>query len=310
LTIAGCFGLYVLKSFPFIIATGGAFKLYGPDRSMIADNTDFGLALNMTLPLFFFLAQTETKRWVKRFFGFLFLITIPAVFFTYSRGALVGLAAIFIVMMLQSRRRFIVAPVAALALIVALAFAPEAWQQRMDFTRQDALDASAQSRLDAWTYAIALAGDYPIAGGGFSTYTEQLYHRYWPGKVGNIYAAHSVYFQVLAEHGYVGLSLYLTLVLSCFATGWRLRRAARAANDPAVGHYAHMFQLSLVGFLISGIFLARAYFDYFFTIIVCVSILSQAAKMRWSTLSAMSPAGRSFGAVEAVAARDFAEARE
>ena len=73
---------------------------------MIADNNDFGLALNMTLPLYFYLAQTEHKRWLKRLFAALFVMTIPAIFFTYSRGALVGLAAVVMLMFLQSRRRF------------------------------------------------------------------------------------------------------------------------------------------------------------------------------------------------------------
>ena len=88
LVVAGCFGFFVAKAFPFLILTGGQFRLYGPDNSMISDNNDFGLALNMTLPLFFFLAQSESNPWVKRLFGFLFVITIPAVFFTYSRGFL------------------------------------------------------------------------------------------------------------------------------------------------------------------------------------------------------------------------------
>ena len=112
LTIAGCFAFYILKSFPFIIATGGSYKLYGPARSMIADNTDFGLALNMTLPLYFFLAQSESKRWTRLACWFMFLITIPAIFFTYSRGALIGLATVFFIMMLQSKRRLSLVPVA------------------------------------------------------------------------------------------------------------------------------------------------------------------------------------------------------
>jgi len=157
LTIAGCFGFYVLKSFPFIIRTGGEHRLFGPERSMIADNTDFGMALVMTLPFYFSLAQTETNRWAKRLNAFLFLITIPAIFFTYSRGALVALAAVFLILMLQSRRRLTLIPVAAVGLAVALMFAPAQWQERMNPTREDAVDASAQSRLLAWGYARALA---------------------------------------------------------------------------------------------------------------------------------------------------------
>lgn len=283
LTIAGCFGLYVLKSLPFVITHGGVHRLYGPQRSMIADNNDFGLALNMTLPMYFFLAQTEPNRWVRRFFALMFAITIPAIFFTYSRGALVGLVAVFLVMFLQARRRFALVPVIALGLVIAVYFAPAAWKERMDPTRPEALDVSAQSRLDAWVFARKLAADYPITGGGFATYTRELLDHYGIA-VGNI-GAHSVYFQVLAEHGYVGLTLYLLLVLSCLASTRHLRKAGRASGDTAVSHYAHMLQLSLVAFLVCGTFLGRAYFDYFFTIVACVIILERAAKDRWAVSS-------------------------
>src|SRR5579885_3385764 len=106
IVIACCFGVYVLKSVPFLILTGGSYRLYGPPRSMIADNNDFGLALNMTAPLFYFLALTEQNRWVKRMFAALFVMTIPAIFCTYSRGALVGLIVIFTCMFFQLKQRF------------------------------------------------------------------------------------------------------------------------------------------------------------------------------------------------------------
>jgi probable O-glycosylation ligase (exosortase A-associated) len=282
LTIGGCFGLFVLKSLPFVIITGGAFRLYGPDQSMIADNNDFGLALNMTLPIYFFLAHTETRRSLKLLFAFLFAITIPAIFFTYSRGALVGLICVVLLMLLQSRRRLVLLPVLVLGVLIAVYFAPPAWQQRMNLTDPTAIDASARSRLNSWAFARALAADYPITGGGFATFTEELYEQYSPARSDIAFGPHSVYFQVLAEHGYVGLALYLLLVASCFGALRRLRKGARARNDQDVGYYAHMFQFSLVGFLTSGVFLGRAYFDYFFTIVACVMILERLARDRWA----------------------------
>jgi probable O-glycosylation ligase (exosortase A-associated) len=209
-------------------------------------------------------------------------LTIPAVFFTYSRGAMVGLLAIFLMMLVQSRRRFALVPVGVFGVVLALSFAPEAWKGRMDVTRPDAVDGSAQSRLNSWAYARALAADYPVTGGGFATFTEELYSRYRPEHVGSAYGAHSVYFQVLAEHGYVGLGLYLLLVLSCMATIRRLRKASRTHSDHEIGLYAQMFKFSMIGFLISGIFLGRAYFDYFFTIVACVIILRRVARDRWA----------------------------
>jgi len=152
----------------------------------------------------------------------------------------------------------------------------------MDLTSPEAMDGSAQSRLDAWAYARALAADYPISGGGFETFTEELFTRYWPSRVGTIYGPHSIYFQVLAEHGYVGLSLYLMLMAVCLTTTWRLTRAARARSDHTVFQYAQMFQLSLIGFLVSGAFLGRAYFDYVFTVIACIAIVRKLAHEKWA----------------------------
>jgi len=281
-TIACCFGFYVAKAFPFIIATGGAFKLYGPDKSMVADNTDFGLALNMTLPLYFYLARTETRPAVKWVFRALFLMTIPAIFFTYSRGAVLGLVVVAGVMMLRSKRRYALIPAIVLAAVFAVGFAPDKWKERMDPTSGQVLDASAQSRLNAWAFARGLAADYPITGGGFATFTPELYDQYWPAPIGTIYGPHSVYFQVLAEHGYVGLVLYLSVVVSCFATTRRLRKHAREVHDAEVDQYARMLELSLIGFLVSGVFLGRAYFDYYFTIVACVIVLRQAAQERWA----------------------------
>src|SRR5207344_2493778 len=103
---------------------------YGPERSMIEDNNDFGLALNMTLPLFFFLAQSETRPRLRRLWWFLSIVTIPTIFFTYSRGALVGLVAIAGAMFVQSKKRAILVPLLLVGLAIAFVYAPEDWRHR------------------------------------------------------------------------------------------------------------------------------------------------------------------------------------
>ena len=281
LVIAGSFGALVLKTLPFMIITRGRFRLYGPNGTMIADNNDFGLALVMTLPLFFFLAQTEEKPWVKRLFGFLFGATILAIFCTYSRGALVGLVTVAGLMILRLKQRLLLIPAAVLAGLVVMLFAPQAWRDRMTPTSESAMDKSARARLDSWAYARNLAADYPITGGGFATFTTQLAYRYArPGAA--ILGAHSVYFGLLAEHGYVGLMLYLLLVASCLASAHGLVKHGLRAGDSVVVSYANMFRFSLAGFLTSGIFLGRAYFDYFFAIAGCMAILKAVAREEWA----------------------------
>jgi putative inorganic carbon (HCO3(-)) transporter len=285
LVIAACLGVFVLKDLPFMIATRGAFRLYGPPQSMIADNNDFGLALNMALPLFFFLGQTEANRRMRALMYFLTLATVPAIFFTYSRGALVGLFAVGAILFWRMKQRLVLVPVIALALLAGLFFTPESWQERMAGFMSGKVDASALSRFNAWTFSWNLTMDYPLTGGGFDTFTPELFQRYAP-TVTDVHGPHSVYFGVLAEHGFPGLFLYLLLVLSCLVSTRRVIKAARLRQDQRAVDYANMFAASLIGFLTSGLFLGRAYFDLYFTIVACIAILSHVLRAEWARQAA------------------------
>jgi probable O-glycosylation ligase (exosortase A-associated) len=277
---AGSLGFYVAKSLPFMILTGGAQRLYGPEQSMIADNNDFGLALNMTLPLFLLLARTEHKRWVRWLFGILYAITVPAIFFTYSRGALLGLVVNLGFMMLHRKMRLFILPVMLLGLVLAVSFAPAAWKQRMDPTRSEALDASAQQRLKSWNFCWKLALESPLTGGGFATFTPTLYRRLTPDNPLAL-GPHSVYFGLIAEHGFVGGAVYAALLIACFARTRNVLSRARQRGDRAAVDYAAMLRQSLIGFLVCGAFLGRAYFDYFFTIVAAIAILGHVARDAW-----------------------------
>jgi putative inorganic carbon (hco3(-)) transporter len=277
LAIAGTFGFLVLKALPFIVLTGGAFRLYGPAHSMVDDNNDLGLALNMTLPIFFFAAKTEADRRLKWLLGFTFLATIPAIFFTYSRGAFLGLAAVFLCMLTQAKQKAVLIPVLLAVVAFGALVAPQTWRNRISATDPNALDASARSRINAWTYSWRLANDYPLMGGGFDAFSPELFARYAPNPA-DVHGPHSIYFGVLAEHGFVGLFLYLLLIVSCLASLLRMAKRARRVGDSFTLSYALMLEFSLVGFLVSGMFLGRAYFDYFFTLVACIAVLRQLPK--------------------------------
>lgn len=280
LVIAFSFGIFVAKDLPFVLLTGGQYRLYGPALSMIADNNDYGLALNMAVPLFFFLARTETNRRLKITLYGLFGASIPAVFFTYSRGALAGLIAVVFLMFLQMRQRLVIVPVIFVAMAGALTFAPQEWRDRMGTLGSGTLDPSALERINAWTFAWRLAEDSPVTGGGFDTFTPELFQRYAPNAV-DVHTSHSVYFGVLAEHGFPGLCLYLLVVMSSLIGTFSIAREARRYGDDRALSYALMFRLSMIGFLISGLFLGRAYFDLYFAIVVCISALRCLCRQDW-----------------------------
>jgi probable O-glycosylation ligase (exosortase A-associated) len=280
LAIGGCFSLLVLHALPGIILSGGEFRVFGVGNSMIADNNAFGLAVNMALPFFFFMAKTESNRCLKWFFGVAFVVGIPVCFFTYSRGALVGLIAVSACMLLLSNQKMLLIPVALLAFLFAVFVAPQKLRDRMSQTTNTE-EASARSRLNSWEFSWNLANAYPVMGGGFEAFTPSLYAQYGPNPR-DVHGPHSIYFGVLAEHGFVGFFLYFLLVADCLVVLHRIVKLAHLHGDEQSAHYANMLRFSLVGFLASGMFLGHTYFDFYFTIVACVAILRQVCREEWA----------------------------
>jgi O-antigen ligase len=98
-------------------------------------------------------------------------------------------------------------------------------------------------------------------GGGLRTFTPELFLEYAPDP-GRFHDAHSIFFEVLAEQGYVGLLLFLVMGLATLLLASRTIRMARAREDLGwAALLAGMLQVSLVGYVVGGLFLGLAYFD-------------------------------------------------
>jgi putative inorganic carbon (hco3(-)) transporter len=277
LVTAGSFAVLAIKVAVWGVVTGGQFKVYGPPGSMLGDNNDFGLAMNMALPMFLCLARTEQARWLRWCFWMALPMGIIAVVLTFSRGAMLGLLALALAWAMKLRHKVLGGLGLAILLAVLLIAAPPAWIQRMETLRTaPSTDASAQSRLRSWTFALKLARDHPALGGGFETFTEELYAQY---GVQETHGPHSIYFQVLAEHGVPGLLLFLSLIASCYLACARIIRRFLYEAATYLVEYARMVQLSMATFLVSGAFLGRAYFDLFYQLIATVIVLSYLARV-------------------------------
>ncbi len=139
---------------------------------------------------------------------------------------------------------------------------PEQWSTRMDTINTYEDDGSVQGSFNAWGMAFNLAKDRPLVGGGFEVATRELFDRYAPDVTDVGRAAHSIYFQALGEHGFVGLGLFLLLGFLTWRTGVWIIRNTRGLNEY---HWAFsmasMIQVSLIGYAVGGAFLSLLYFD-------------------------------------------------
>jgi putative inorganic carbon (hco3(-)) transporter len=264
-------GFYGFKGGLFTILTGGGQRVWGPPGGFIEGNNEVGLALVMVIPMMNYLRVVSTRRWLRVALTVLMLFTAVAVLGTQSRGAFLAIVAMGAVLWLRSKEKAKAAVVIGLTGLVLTQFMPASWDERMQTIGAYHEDGSAMGRINAWQMAFHLANDR-FLGGGFFIYTDQIFARYAPVP-DDVHAAHSIYFQVLGEHGYVGLILFLLVGLFSFMTANRIRRLARDREDARwLYHLAGMMQVSMIGYAVGGAFLSLAYFDLPYNVMVILVV--------------------------------------
>ena len=153
----------------------------------------------------------------------------------------------------------------------ALLFMPEDWTSRMNTIGTYEEDTSAMGRINAWTMAINIANNR-FLGAGFVTDLPWIYQRYAPNP-DFVIVAHSIYFQILGEHGYIGLFLYLSFWFATYRLGDKITKLTAGKDDLQWANMlGSMAKVSLIAFAVGGAFLSLAYWDmpfYLMVILLC-----------------------------------------
>ncbi|TXH02682.1 MAG: putative O-glycosylation ligase, exosortase A system-associated, partial [Candidatus Moraniibacteriota bacterium] len=188
-----------------------------------------------------------------------------------SRGALLAIAAMAIYMWIKAPRKILVGATLIVIAIGLLAFMPEHWTERMNTITTYEEDSSAMGRINAWWTAYNVATSR-ITGAGFDMYTREIFAVYAPNP-NAVHAAHSIYFQVLGEHGFIGLFLFIGIWWSVWKNaGWLIKHGGENAETLWCKHLGSMCQVSLVGYAVGGAFLSLAYFDLPYNALIMVAL--------------------------------------
>jgi probable O-glycosylation ligase (exosortase A-associated) len=271
-------GYFGAKGGAFTLATGGLHRVYGPPGdSFLSDNNAISVALIMVIPLMYYLREESGSKWIRRGLLAAMVLSGIAVLGTYSRGGLLAVSAMLIFLWFKSRRKALFALLLIPLVPLAITAMPERWFDRMNTISTYEEDASAMGRINAWKTAINIANDRPLVGGGFELYSGTTFAKYAPDPE-DVHAAHSVYFQMLGEHGYVGLLIFLALGVAAWSTARRTIALAKAKPEHAwAGNLARAFQVSLVGYAVGGMFVNIGYWDLMYYEIVLVLVACRLA---------------------------------
>ena len=291
-----------IKGGLFTLLNGGNFKVWGPPGSFIEDNNEFALALIMTVPMLRFLQLQVSSKLLKAGLLTNMILCMAAAMGSHSRGALLAGGAMAVFFWWKGNHKLGVGLLLVLVGTALVAFMPDAWTQRMNTIENYAVDDSAMGRISAWWTAWNLAWHYPF-GVGFNPARADLFELYSPYKVG-VHAAHSIYFQVLGNHGFVGLFIFLAIWLTSWRTAnWLVTEAHRYPQAGWCVDLASMSQVALIAYLAGGAFLSLAYFDQPYNIMVLLLaarlwVQQQAWKTepgttsRWKSLLGLTPMPR------------------
>jgi probable O-glycosylation ligase (exosortase A-associated) len=258
----------------FTITSGGSFTVWGPPDSALEGNNEIALALIMTIPLMYYFHTIAASRWARRGLVVAMILCAAAALGSQSRGALLALVSMSAFLWVRSPKKVVVAVALLLAGVVLIGLMPSTWESRMQTITEYQEDLSALQRLDVWrlTWNIAIAN--PVTGGGYGIYTEDINAIYNPNAIGGLRNAHSIYFAVVGEHGFVGLALFLGIWISVWRSCARVRKLTDGMADWSWAFWlASMLQVSLIGYLVGGAFLYLAYADFPYNLLIAAVIL-------------------------------------
>ncbi|MGI3060173.1 O-antigen ligase family protein [Vibrio alginolyticus] len=227
--------------------------------SVLGDPND--LALVLMFPLAFTVSQLMEKHSPKHLRLFA-LITCLVLFFaiieTQSRGGLLGSLSVFAYFAFKHiKSKTLVLVLGAIAAIVLYAFAGISGRESGG-AAEDGIDASAMGRLYAWEAAFKMALHHPLTGVGLDNFYFNYYF-YSPHWDGINHAVHSTWFGVLAETGFVGLAVFITLIVSLIRTSLHSISLLTPKSDYTLSVGANAVLSGLIGTIVSGTFLTQGF---------------------------------------------------
>ncbi len=206
-----------------------------------------------------------------------------------SRGGLLGLAAVALVMLLLSPKRLTGLFYISLASVLAWVLLPS--EQKLRF-QSAGEDGTSLNRLTYWADGIEIANNYPILGIGYKNWP--IFYKFNFGGNGTL--PHNIFIEAWAELGYLGLGAFLLLIAYVFLENWQTRRITRE-NGPNPNRFVYYMAFGLdgamIGYLVSGFFVTVLFYPFFWVNLAFVIALARVARKPAGQASMRrAPAGR------------------
>lgn len=254
----------------------------------IGDPNFFGQILIVLVPLALDRLWHEKSPWLRLMALWALGATTLSIFFTFSRGAFIGLVIVLAVMFIRRPPKFITF-LATLAIVIgALQFISAQYFDRLG-TLSDIVpgfgdplqEISLRGRLSENTVAWMMFMDHPILGVGLDNYPA-LYQGYSRELGIDPRTAerqpHNLYLEIASQLGIVGLVVFAVILFYLFRSLYRAQRTFLAGGLNDYADLTMAFSVGVVGYMTSSLFLHAAYGRYFWLLFGIGMALPQVAR--------------------------------
>jgi O-antigen ligase len=246
----------------------------------IGDANDYCMALNTILPFAIFGVFTAKNLMGRFYFISLVCLFLFIIIITESRGGFVGMVTVGGYCWLRSNKKVLLAMILGILVVFVLAIAPASYWDEIrsittENTEQNPHGTGAQ-RIYSWKLGWKMFKDNPVIGVGQGNYpwrvgeAEDKLGVDWKTRSIRGRAAHSLYFTLLPELGLIGTTMFGMMILYSFADLNKTKKATRQSSGDFLNererknyYYALALEGSIIGFLVSSIFISTLYYPVF-----------------------------------------------
>ncbi len=238
-------------------------------------------ALLLTAVPFFVIYIIHGKKYQRIISLLCMPILINWIVLCSSRGAFLGLVAVILALIALEqnkvyRKRMVIGALLTAAMLIYLI--DPVYKERLTTLRDPSTEGSGL-RMRYWKAGIRMALDHPLGAGGegFHILSRQYLPKELLSRDLGVRSSHNTYILVLVENGFIGLVLYGILIVSTLRLLHLARRKIlekdftvsqrrqRMANQVYLHSVA--IECSIVGFLVTAVFIDRLYYEAIYWII-------------------------------------------
>jgi len=253
-------------------AKTGAKGLTGPGfagiRSVYTDENCFAMFFVLSIPFLFFMGQYYKQSMIKYSLWLLIPLAWHAIFLTGSRGGMLGLCTITLLIIILSKNKLFSIFVPAFLIIAFIYQGGEYMKSRSESVVNVEIDSSVQGRFNAWGVGWKIVLDHPVTGVGpgnflaaYPTYSATRPH-----------VAHNTTVQLASEIGVASGIMYLLICFQVIKDYFRRSKLHIIYSDTFYQAAENAIVTSLAGFFVCAFFLNLATYEALYYLLALNSI--------------------------------------